>query len=188
MRPGRRAIESFSRQRQLEEIGMGRNVTRSLIAAFGILAFASLPSGARAEAIENPIAVFSGLDKITARIITFEAEIDETVQFGSLLLTARTCYTRPPTESPNTTAFVEVEEVALDSSVSRIFAGWIYASSPGLNAIEHPVYDLWLLDCRQASLAEAEEELGDEDETYIRPSELGVPEGEVPLPPRRPFL
>jgi hypothetical protein len=167
---------------------MGRSDTRSLIAAFGVLALASLAFEAQAEAIENPIAVFSGLDKITARIITFEAEIDETVQFGSLLLTARTCYTRPPTESPNTTAFIEVEEVALDGNVDRIFAGWIFASSPGLNAIEHPVYDLWLLDCRQASRAEAEEELGDEDETYVRPGELGVPDGEVPLPPLRPFL
>jgi hypothetical protein len=167
---------------------MRRSVTPRLIAVLCALALASLSSGARAEAIENPIAVFSGLDKITARIITFEAEIDETVQFGSLLLTARTCYTRPPTESPNTTAFIEVEEVALDSSVDRIFAGWIFASSPGLNAIEHPVYDLWLLDCRQASMAEADEELADEGEAYVRPGELGVPEGPVPLPPRRPFL
>lgn len=167
---------------------MRRSVTRSLTAALGALALASLSSGARAEAIENPIAVFSGLDKITARIITFEAEIDETVQFGSLLLTPRTCYTRPPTESPNTTAFIEVEEVALDSSVDKIFAGWIYASSPGLNAIEHPVYDLWLLDCRQASMAAADAELADEGEPYVRPDNLAVPEGEIPLPPPRPLL
>jgi hypothetical protein len=166
---------------------MRRRVTRSFIAPLGALALASLSSAAQAEAIENPIAVFSGLDKITARIITFEAEIDETVQFGSLLLTARTCYTRPATESPNTTAFIEVEEVALDSSVDRTFAGWIFASSPGLNAIEHPVYDIWLLDCRQVSMAEADEELADEGEAYVPPRELGVPVGPVPLPPRRPF-
>ncbi len=167
---------------------MRRSVTTALIAAFSALSLASFSSPAQAEAIQNPIAVFSGLDKITARIITFEAEIDETVQFGSLLLTARTCYTRPPTESPNTTAFIEVEEVALDSSMDRIFAGWIFASSPGLNAIEHPVYDLWLLDCRQATQAAADEELADAGEAYAQPGELGVPEGEIPLPPPRPFL
>ncbi len=142
---------------------------------------------ARADQIANPIAVFSGLDKITARIITFEAEIDETVQFGSLLLTARVCYTRPPTESPNTTAFIEVEEVALDDSVTPVFSGWIFASSPGLNAIEHPVYDLWLVDCRAVSRGEADAEMAEQGEAYVRPAELGVPEGEVPLPPPRPF-
>jgi len=167
--------------------GISRPIMRSLVAALGALSLAPLSTGAKAEAIANPIAVFSGLDKITARIITFEAEIDETVQFGSLLLTARTCYTRPPTESPNTTAFIEVEEVALDGSMDRIFAGWIYASSPGLNAIEHPVYDLWLLDCRQTTQAAADEELADEGDAYARPGELGVPEGEIPLPPPRPF-
>jgi hypothetical protein len=166
---------------------MRRSLFRGLIA--GAL-LASLATPVRAESIENPIAVFSGLDKITARIITFEAEIDETVQFGSLLLTARTCLTRPPTEQPNTTSFIEVEEVALDSSVQRIFAGWIFAASPGLNAIEHPVYDLWLLDCRQASQAQAEAELqADPDApTQARPDALGVPEGEIPLPPPRPLF
>jgi hypothetical protein len=168
--------------------GISRPIVRSLTAALSALSLVSFTSEARAEAIANPIAVFSGLDKITARIITFEAEIDETVQFGSLLLTARTCYTRPPTESPNTTAFIEVEEVALDGSMDRIFAGWIFASSPGLNAIEHPVYDLWLLDCRQATQAAADAELADEGDAYARPGELGVPEGEIPLPPPRPFL
>ena len=158
------------------------------VCASALLAVTATVSSVHAEAIENPLAVFSGLDKITARIITFEAEIDETVQFGSLLLTARACYTRPATESPNTTAFIEVEEVALDQSVEKIFAGWIFASSPGLNAIEHPVYDLWLLDCRQASQAEASAELDDEGEAYVRPGELGVPEGEIPLPPPRPFI
>lgn len=161
------------------------------IATFGmcaVLAASAAASPVHAEAIENPLAVFSGLDKITARIITFESEIDETVQFGSLLLTARACYTRPATESPNTTAFIEVEEVALDDKVKKIFAGWIFASSPGLNAIEHPVYDLWLLDCRQSSQAEATAELADEGEAYARPGELGVPAGDIPLPPQRPLI
>lgn len=154
-------------------------------AAFAVCAAVS---PVHAEAIENPLAVFSGLDKITARIITFEAGIDETVQFGSLLLTTRACYTRPPTESPNTTAFIEVEEVALDQTVAKIFAGWIFASSPGLNAIEHPVYDIWLLDCRQTPQAQADAELDESGEAYVAPGDLGVPAGDIPLPPPRPFI
>jgi hypothetical protein len=103
---------------------------------------------AHADKIKNPTAVFSGLDKITGRIVSFEVAIDETVQFGALQMTPRVCYTRPPTESPNTTSFVEVDEVTLDSKYRRIFSGWMFAASPGLHGIEHPVYDIWLVDCK----------------------------------------
>jgi len=97
--------------------------------------------------IPNGRAVFSGLDKITGRIISFDADINETVQFGALQVTARACYTRPPTEATNTDAFVEVDEVTLKGEVKRIFTGWMFASSPGLHAVEHPIYDVWLTDC-----------------------------------------
>jgi hypothetical protein len=99
--------------------------------------------------IENGRAVFSGLDKITGRTISFDAAIGETVQFGALQVTARACYTRPPTEATNTDAFVEVDEVTLQGEVKRIFTGWMFASSPGLHAVEHPIYDVWLIDCAQ---------------------------------------
>jgi hypothetical protein len=100
-----------------------------------------------AQKIPNARAVFSGLDKITGRIIAFDAAIGETVQFGALQVTARVCYTRPPTEPTNTDAFLEVDEVTLQGEVKRIFTGWIFAASPGLHAIEHPIYDVWLTDC-----------------------------------------
>jgi hypothetical protein len=103
---------------------------------------------AAADRIKNPTAVFSGLDKITGRIISFEVATDETVQFGALQLTARVCYSRPQTETPNTTAFVEVDEVTFTNEQKRIFGGWMFASSPGLHGIEHPVYDLWLTECK----------------------------------------
>jgi hypothetical protein len=99
--------------------------------------------------IENGRAVFSGLDKITGRTISFDAAIGETVQFGALQVTARACYTRPPTEATNTDAFVEVDEVTLQGEIKRIFTGWMFASSPGLHAVEHPIYDVWLTDCAQ---------------------------------------
>jgi hypothetical protein len=97
--------------------------------------------------IANGRAVFSGLDKITGRIISFDAAIGETVQFGALQVTARVCYTRPPTEPTNTDAFVEVDEVTLQGEIKRIFTGWMFASSPGLHAVEHPIYDVWVTDC-----------------------------------------
>jgi hypothetical protein len=103
---------------------------------------------AHADKIKNPTAVFSGLDKITGRIVSFEVAVDETVQFGGLQMTPRICYTRPPTESPNTTSFVEVDEVTLENKYRRIFTGWMFAASPGLHGIEHPVYDIWLVDCK----------------------------------------
>jgi hypothetical protein len=92
--------------------------------------------------------VFSGLDKITGRITSFEAAIGETVQFGALQVTTRACYSRPPTATPLTDGFVEVDEVTLQGDVRRIFTGWMFASSPGLHAVEHAIYDVWLVDCK----------------------------------------
>jgi hypothetical protein len=108
-----------------------------------------------AQKIENKGAVFSGLDKITGRIINFDATVGETVQFGALQVTPRICYTRPPTETPNTDAFIEVDEVTLQGEIKRIFTGWMFASSPGLHGVEHPIYDVWLTDCKKPVVATA---------------------------------
>jgi hypothetical protein len=101
-----------------------------------------------AQKIPNTAAVFSGLDKITGRIIAFDVALNETVQFGALQVTPRVCYTRPPTETSNTDAFIEVDEITLQGEIKRIFTGWIFAASPGLHAVEHPIYDVWLADCK----------------------------------------
>jgi len=100
------------------------------------------------QRIVNKSALFSGLDKITGRIISFDVSVGETVQFGALQVTPRTCFTRPTTETQNTDAFIEVEEVTLQGEVRRIFTGWVFAASPGLHAVEHPIYDIWLTDCK----------------------------------------
>ena len=100
------------------------------------------------QRIVNKSALFSGLDKITGRIISFDVAIGETVQFGALQVTPRTCFTRPTTDTQNTDAFIEVEEVTLQGEVRRIFTGWVFAASPGLHAVEHPIYDIWLTDCK----------------------------------------
>lgn len=122
-------------------------MTRSLTALF-LLASVAAAGPAWADKIKNPTAVFSGLDKITGRIISFEVAVDETVQFGALQLTARVCYSRPATETPNTTSFIEVDEVTLENKYRRIFTGWMFAASPGLHGIEHSVYDVWLTECK----------------------------------------
>ena len=115
-----------------------------------VLALAGAPA-AFADTIANPVAAFSGLDKITGRITQFDVYIDETVQFGALQITPRACYTRPPTEAQRTSVFVEVDQVSLKGQVTRVFTGWMFADSPALNAIDHAVYDIWLMDCKQSS-------------------------------------
>src|SRR5215207_7292341 len=135
------------------------------------LALAFIAGGvgqARADKIKNPTAVFSGLDKITGRIISFEVAVDETVQFGALQLTPKMCFTRPPTENPNTTGFVEVDEVTLDNKYRRIFNGWMFASSPGLHGIEHAIYDVWLTDCKGGSEVIAETKEVDDSPAVAR--------------------
>ena len=100
------------------------------------------------QKVTNKKAVFSGLDKITGRIINFDVDIGETVQFGALRVKPDACYTRPSTEATNTDAFVEVEEITLQGEVKKIFSGWMFAASPGLHGVEHPIYDVWLTDCK----------------------------------------
>ena len=112
-----------------------------------LLSAALGPMPAHADKIKNGTAVFSGLDKITGRIISFKAAMGETVQFGSLQVTARACFTRPATEAPQTDTFVEVEEVSATKEYKKIFSGWMFAASPGLHGIEHPIYDIWLTGC-----------------------------------------
>ena len=130
----------------------------------------SCAAPALAAPINNPVAEFSGLDKITGRIIKFDVLIDETVQFGALQVTPRVCHTRPPTEPAQTTAFVEVDEITLANKIQRLFSGWMFAASPGLHAVEHPVYDVWLVDCKL--------QMGPEPETA--PPVEAAPEDDVP--------
>lgn len=122
-------------------------------ALVGVVVTICTTTSAQAQRIENKVAVFATLDKVTARISKLEVPLNQTVQFGSLKVTPRVCYSRPPTEPPKTTSFVEVDETQLDGQVKRLFSGWMFAESPGLNAVEHPVFDVWLTDCGQPARA-----------------------------------
>ncbi|NTG48830.1 DUF2155 domain-containing protein [Agrobacterium rhizogenes] len=128
-----------------------RSATLRAISAAVLAAGAVLPQAAEAARISNPVAVFSGLDKITGRITTFDVYVNETVQFGALQVTPKACYSRDDTEQQKVDGFVEVDEITLDRRIRRIFTGWMFADSPGLNAVEHPIYDVWLKECKQKS-------------------------------------
>lgn len=116
------------------------------------LALCLLAPPAMGQPIANPVATFAGLDKITGRVTEFDVYIDETVLFGALQITPRACYSRPPTEIQHTSVFLEVDQRSLKGSVQRIFAGWMFAESPALNAVDHAVYDVWLIGCKQSSV------------------------------------
>lgn len=155
-------------------------------AAFVLASVIGSLGTAQADRIKNPTAVFSGLDKITGRIVSFEVGIDETVQFGALQMTPRVCFTKPPTETPNTTSFIEVDEPSTDGKTKRVFSGWLFAASPGLHGLEHPVYDIWLVDCKGGTEVIAEpketpEELPPIQDTARAPAEAGRP-GDIMAP------
>jgi hypothetical protein len=121
----------------------------SVVGATLVFGFAGgFIADARAERIANPIAAFAGLDKITGITTSFEIPIGEQRQFGGLIVKPNVCYTRPLTEEPKTSSFVEVDQVLPDNSRQRLFSGWMFAESPGLSGVEHAIYDVWLTGCR----------------------------------------
>lgn len=105
------------------------------------------------EWIQRPIAVLQGLDKVTARVSTVAAPVGQTVVFGTLRITAKTCQEHPPTLPPESAAFLQIDDQPPDEQPRQIFSGWMFASSPALNALQHPVYDVWVLACKSTETA-----------------------------------
>jgi len=91
-----------------------------------------------------------GLDKITGRPTNITAPIGKPVKFATLTITARYCYSTPPSETPETTAFVQIDDHRPDQPARRVFSGWMYGSTPGLNGVQHPLYDVWVISCNNA--------------------------------------
>ena len=122
------------------------DTVRGLLLAAIAVTFAVGPARA------GTVAVLQGLDKTTARVSRFDAPIDQPVRFGTLVITARACIKRPPEEPPESTAFLEIDEVRPGDATSvvskRVFSGWMFASSPAVSALEDPIYDVNLLDCK----------------------------------------
>jgi hypothetical protein len=132
-----------------------RASTHSLLAGLALALAVGLTAGS-ARADQYPIATFSGLDKITARVTKFDAPVGKPTRFGALEVTVRACDKKPPEEPPQTAAYLEVRQIDEEKNVvdpNPIFKGWMFAESPGLNALEHPVYDVWLNTCKGSPIA-----------------------------------
>lgn len=110
---------------------------------------------AHAQRIENASAMFAALDKVTAAVKHLSVGLNQTGEFRTLRITPRACYTRAATETPRTSTFVEIDEILFDGKEKRIFTGWMFAESPGLNPLLHPVFDVWLTSCAQPQSAPA---------------------------------
>lgn len=121
-----------------------------IAAALAGLVLAATPAAAE-QWIAEPVAVLQGLDKITARVSQFQAPIGQPVAFGDLSIVLRDCEKSTPEERPENAAFLQIYEQRPDEKPVRIFSGWMFSSSPALSALEHPIYDVNVLECVPAS-------------------------------------
>ena len=122
----------------------GARVVSVAVAAMGSV-WTSVPT--LAADMVSDAAMLQGLDKVTARVSTLRAPINRTVHFGTLEIVARTCHKRPPEEPPESAAFLQIRDIKPGEAPETLFQGWMFASSPALSALEHPVYDIWVIDC-----------------------------------------
>lgn len=177
-----------------------------LLAATGLAALAALTASANTMVQKNQ-ATLRALDKITGRSTDIVVKVDEPVVYGSLRVELKTCYQAPPEEVPESAAFlriastqpvaVETMEVAVEAKPATpgegenpiLFSGWMYASSPGLNALEHPVYDIWVIRCtapdpvklpERATIPESVEPLYDDMPAGVTESDA-PPEDDIPI-------
>lgn len=106
---------------------------------------------ARAEMIDYPRVKLQSLDKVTARTQTFEADVGSTIKYGPIYIKIRACRKAPPIEEPEAAAFLQIWELTPEEQAKWIFSGWMFKSSPALSAMDHPIYDVWVLDCLEAA-------------------------------------
>jgi len=125
--------------------GVTSPMTFRLFGALGVLVSLALP--ARAEFQPQEIAILQGLDKITARVTEFQVPVGQRARFGALMIHVQACFATPPTEPPESAAFVKIDELKSGGRQRKMLSGWIYASSPAIHALEHPVYDVWVKEC-----------------------------------------
>jgi hypothetical protein len=115
------------------------------------LVFAAFVAPAAATDITMNGVVFGGLDKVTARVENISGKTGAPMKFGTLEIIARTCVTHPPEETPENAAFVEVFQQQPGKERAKIFSGWMFSSNPALSALDHPVYDIWVLRCENST-------------------------------------
>jgi hypothetical protein len=129
---------------------------RTALTAAALTACAIVP-GFVTPAFAEPygVAVLQALDKVTARVTTLEAPLGETVKYNTLEIIARACDKKPPEETPESTAFLDIWEARPGEPMQGVFRGWMFASSPAVSAMEHPVYDVWVVDCKNPITSES---------------------------------
>lgn len=125
-------------------------LARALVAAALLVPACASAQQQPVPELSLDLAVLGGLDKITARVATIEAPVGEPVHFGTLQIIVRACKKRRPEENPESAAFLDIWDQKPGQPAQDLFRGWMFASSPALSAMEHPVYDVWVLDCRKA--------------------------------------
>jgi len=126
-----------------------KGVIAGVIAGVVAGVVASAAGAGPPDMIERPLATLQALDKVTARISTLTARIGDPLRFGALQVVVRACYENLPIDVPEAAAFVEIEELKAGEPARPRFAGWMFASSPAVSALEHPVYDIWVVSCRE---------------------------------------
>ena len=142
--------------------------------AFGLIA--------SAHADTRPTLLLRGLDKITGRAFDIVAPLNTPVKFATLTVTARYCYSTPQSETPETAAFVQIDDARPDKPIQRIFSGWMYASSPGLNGMQHPLYDVWAIFCRTNAPGIAAPVIASHAPAKVKSPDSTDKEGLEPLP------
>jgi hypothetical protein len=105
--------------------------------------------------IDQPTAVLQALDKVTARIQRLTVKVGETATFGTLGIQVLSCRKAPPEEPPQSAAFLMITDTKPGEAPKPVFKGWMFASSPALSAMDHPVYDIWVVDCASDATASA---------------------------------
>lgn len=98
-------------------------------------------------------AVLQGLDKLVARVQEIEAPLNKEARLGTLQILVRQCLVSPPEAPPEASAFLEISEQRPGEEARKVFAGWMFASSPALSALEHPIYDVWVVGCKTTDSA-----------------------------------
>jgi hypothetical protein len=148
-----------------------------LFFSFIIFSFLSI-TAAYAEMDDYPIVKLQSLDKGTARTMTFEVKVGSTVRFGPLFIKPQACRKAPPIEKPESAAFLQIWEINHKNDSEWVFSGWMFASSPALSSMDHPIYDVWVLDCQGDIIEPIDEEELIEESTQQTDPQLEEPQAE----------
>lgn len=137
-----------------------------LLSVFTLMMLSLSPAHAALQ--DMPVIKLQSIDKITGRTLTFEARVGSTVKYGPLYIKVQACRKAPPIEQPESSAFLQIWEITPKNASKWVFSGWMFASSPALSAMDHPIYDVWVLDCLDKKTAEAEAERRKAEEEKVK--------------------